>query len=61
MSAKPEIQLTSHQRTMLRFLYKALLETEDIDKPKDVEDSITPLYNWLEGMFEEHPEEGDLM
>jgi hypothetical protein len=56
MSTKPEDLLTKVEKQELLKLYQQLVKTENIKKPDDVESSITPLYNWLEGMFE-HPQE----
>ncbi len=60
MSTKPEEILSKEEKLALYLLYQKLVETENIKKPEDVESAITPLYNWLEGMFE-HPMEQDLM
>ncbi len=59
MSTNPE-DITKEQKLKLYYLYEQHKICAEIPKPADVEASITPLYNWLEGMFE-HPTEDVLV
>lgn len=52
MSTPKDGEYTEEQIIALFDLFQTLKASNDIPKPSDVEESITPLYNWLESMFE---------
>ena len=49
---------TEEQIVALFDLFQLLKKINNVPKPLDVEESITPFYNWLESMFETQEVEG---
>jgi hypothetical protein len=52
MPIDKDLPISEEQITELYDLFQLLKATDDIPKPQEIEAAITPLYNWLESMFD---------